>query len=65
MDRHGSVRATMQAAWEKLGYTPETAQPIIASRFDYVFDPIMMAVTAVVVVFYYVLRHQVFEQGIP
>lgn len=46
--------ATMQAAWEKLGYTPETAQPIIASRFDYVFDPIMMAVTAVVVVFYYV-----------
>ena len=45
--------ATMQTAWEKLGYTPETAEPIIASRFDYVFDPVMMAITAVVIVFYY------------
>jgi hypothetical protein len=44
---------TMQTAWEKLGYTPETAEPLIASRFDYVFDPIMMAITAFVIVFYY------------
>ncbi len=44
----------MQQAWEKLGHTPETAQPLIASRFDYVFDPIMLAITAAVIVFYYV-----------
>jgi heme/copper-type cytochrome/quinol oxidase subunit 2 len=44
---------TMQAAWEKLGQTPETAQPIIASRFDYAFDPIMLAITALVIVFYF------------
>ena len=30
--------ATMQAQWEKLGYTPETAHDMIASRFDYSFS---------------------------
>jgi hypothetical protein len=44
----------MQAAWEKLGYTAETAKPLIASRFDYVFDPIMLAITAVVIIGYFV-----------
>jgi hypothetical protein len=43
----------MQQSWEKLGHTPETAQPIISSRFDYVFDPIMLAITIAVIVFYY------------
>jgi hypothetical protein len=43
-----------QAAWEKLGQTAETAQPMIASHFDYAFDPIMVAITAFVVVFYFV-----------
>src|SRR3954449_7011436 len=28
----------MQAAWEKLGYTPDTAADIIAARFDYTFS---------------------------
>lgn len=44
---------TTQAAWEKLGHTPETAQPIIASRFDYAFDPLILAITALVIVFYF------------
>lgn len=43
----------MQAAWEKLGYTQATAEPIIASRFDYSFDPVWLIVTAFVVVFYF------------
>ena len=30
--------ATMQAQWEKLGYTAETAHDMIASRFDYSFS---------------------------
>lgn len=44
----------MQAAWEKLGLTPDTALPIIASRFDYTIDWIAMAATILVVVFYFI-----------
>jgi hypothetical protein len=43
----------MIAAWEKLGYTAESARDIIASRFDYAFDPISAGVTAVVVIAYF------------
>jgi len=46
--------APMQKAWEQLGFTPETAQPIIASRFDYSFDWLTMAVTAAVIIGYFV-----------
>ena len=45
--------ATMQAAWEKLGQTPETAAAMIGSRFDYTFDPIALIVTALVVIGYF------------
>jgi hypothetical protein len=45
----------MQAAWEKLGYTPETAAPLIVSRFDYSFDLIALGVTALVVIGYFLL----------
>jgi hypothetical protein len=44
---------TMVAAWEKLGYTADTAKELIASRFDYAFDPIAAVVTAVVVIAYF------------
>lgn len=47
--------AAQQAVWEKLGNTPETAAPIIVSRFDYTFDTTEMAITALVVVGYFVL----------
>ena len=45
----------MQASWEKLGYTPETAAPIITSRFDYSFDFVALAITAVVVIAYFLI----------
>ncbi|MEQ1577831.1 MAG: hypothetical protein ABL894_09270 [Hyphomicrobium sp.] len=49
---------TMQAAWEKLGQTPETAAAMIGSRFDYTFDPIALAVTALVVIaYFYIVVH--------
>ena len=49
---------TMQAAWEKLGQTPETAAAMIGSRFDYSFDPIALLVTALVVVaYFYIVVH--------
>ena len=38
---------TMQAQWEKLGYTPETAAEMITQRFDYSIDPLMLIITAV------------------
>jgi hypothetical protein len=47
--------AVMQASWEKLGYTPETAAPIIVSRFDYSFDFVALAITAVVVIAYFLI----------
>lgn len=46
--------AAQQAAWEKLGHTAETAQPLIASRFDYSFSPLEMLITAIVIVGYFV-----------
>ena len=46
--------ATQQAAWEKLGYTPETAAEVIASRFDYSFSWGLLALTAAVIIAYFV-----------
>lgn len=45
----------MQAQWEKLGFTTETAGPLITSRFDYSFDFIALGVTALVVIGYFLL----------
>jgi hypothetical protein len=45
--------ATMQAAWEKLGYTPETAADLIASRYDYAFSAGGFILTAIVLVIYF------------
>ncbi|MFA5898465.1 MAG: hypothetical protein WC829_05070 [Hyphomicrobium sp.] len=46
--------ATMQAQWEKLGYTPETAHELIATRFDYSFSIPALVITALVVIAYFV-----------
>jgi hypothetical protein len=46
--------AVMQASWEKLGFTPESAADIIASRFDYSFSIGAFLLTAVVVIVYFV-----------
>lgn len=47
--------AAEAAQWEKLGFHPDTAAPLITSRFDYSFSPLELAITAVVVVGYFVL----------
>jgi hypothetical protein len=47
--------AAQQAQWEKLGMTPETAAGMITSRFDYTFDWVALAITAAVVVGYFLL----------
>jgi hypothetical protein len=47
--------AVQQAQWEKLGMTPESAADIITSRFDYSFDVTALAITAIVVIGYFLL----------
>ena len=47
--------AAQQAQWEKLGMTPETAAPMVVSRFDYSFDVLALAITAAVVIGYFLL----------
>jgi len=47
--------AVQQAQWEKLGFTPDTAASLITSRFDYSFNTAELAVTAVVIIGYFVL----------
>ncbi|MFC2252006.1 hypothetical protein ACETRX_20390 [Labrys portucalensis] len=42
-----------QSLWEKLGYTAETAAPIIASRFDYSFSLLAFLLTAAIIVIYF------------
>jgi hypothetical protein len=45
---------TMQAQWQKLGYTVESAADIITQPFDYSIDAEGIALTAIVVVGYFV-----------
>ncbi|WP_045835323.1 hypothetical protein [Hyphomicrobium sp. 99] len=47
--------AVQQAQWVKLGMTPETAAPLITSRFDYSFSVVELIITAVVVIGYFAL----------
>lgn len=54
--------AAMQAQWEKLGYTAESAAEIITHRFDYSIDPLMLIVTAAVVIGYFVFLVRVSDK---
>ncbi len=39
--------------WEKLGYTPKKAADIINTRFDYTIDPVMLGITALIMLVYF------------
>jgi hypothetical protein len=45
---------TMQAQWQKLGYTKETAADIVTQPFDYTIDVAGVSLTALVVLAYFV-----------
>ncbi|MBN8910462.1 MAG: hypothetical protein J0H65_00070 [Rhizobiales bacterium] len=53
--------ATMQAQWEKLGFTDgaeakdgkQPASELISARFDYSFNPVELGLTALVVIGYF------------
>ncbi len=44
---------TMQAQWQKLGYTKETAADIITQPFDYTIDVAGVTITGIVIVGYF------------
>lgn len=46
--------AAMAGQWEKLGFDPAKAAEIIGKRFDYEFSWIALAVTALVILGYFV-----------
>ncbi|MEK0081825.1 hypothetical protein [Benzoatithermus flavus] len=45
--------AVMQAQWEKLGYTAETAAEIITKRFDYGINVVALIATAAIIIGYF------------
>lgn len=45
---------TMQAQWEKLGYTKETAADIITMPFDYDIDTLGVVITGLVILGYFI-----------
>ena len=53
---------TMQAQWEKLGYTVEGAADIITQRFDYTIDYVGIVITAVVILGYFAFMLRVSEK---
>ena len=52
------VSAVEQEQWQKLGHNPASAAEIINNKFDYTIDPLMLAITALVIIgyFFFVLR---------
>jgi predicted PurR-regulated permease PerM len=52
----------MQAQWEKLGYTKETAADIITQPFDYTIDTIGVVITAIVILGYFIFMLVISEK---
>ncbi|MDH4456062.1 MAG: hypothetical protein QE262_00755, partial [Candidatus Methylopumilus sp.] len=52
----------VQEQWEKLGYDAEKAAALINTRFDYTIDPTWLAITAVVLIGYFVFMLKVSDK---
>lgn len=52
------VSAVEQEQWQKLGHDEQSAAEIINDKFDYTIDPLMLIITALVIIgyFFFVLR---------
>ncbi len=44
----------VQQQWEKLGYTADKAAVLINTKFDYSIDPMWLAITAAVIIGYFI-----------
>ena len=49
---------TMQAQWQKLGYSADQAAPIVLKKFNYEIEPLSLGITVAVIAayFFFVLR---------
>ena len=54
--------AVEQAQWVKLGYDPDKAATLINNRFDYTINPMMLIITIIVVVGYFVIMLKVSDK---
>lgn len=54
--------AVVQQQWEKLGFDAEKASGLISAHFDYTIDPLMLVITAAVIVGYFVFMLKVSEK---
>ncbi len=52
------VSTVEQEQWQKLGYDEQAAAEIINDKFDYTIDPLMLIITALVIIgyFFFMLR---------
>lgn len=56
------VSAVEQQQWKKLGYDEAAAAKIINDKFDYTIDPVMLVITGLVIIGYFVFMLRVSEK---
>jgi hypothetical protein len=56
------LNPVVQQQWEKLGYDADKAAALINTRFDYTIDPLWLAITAVLLIGYFVFMLKVSEK---
>lgn len=54
--------AVIQEQWVKLGYDAEKAAALIDTKFDYTIDPVMLLVTAAVIIGYFIYMIKVSDK---
>ena len=56
------VSAVEQQQWQKLGYNEADAAEIINDKFDYTIDPLMLTITALVIIGYFIFMLRVSDR---
>jgi len=57
-----NLSPVVQQQWEKLGYDADKAATLINNRFDYTIDPVWLAITAIVIIGYFVFMVKVSDK---
>lgn len=57
-----ALSPVVQQQWEKLGYDAEKAGALISNRFDYTIDPLWLAITAIVIIGYFIYMLKVSDK---
>lgn len=56
-----NVSPVEQEQWQKLGFDETSAAEIINDKFDYTIDPMMLGITAIVIIGYFIFMLRVSE----